>query len=193
MPVSQAIAAELAAKLIAAGHSVDVGIMQINDRNFSALRLDLNTAFDPCRSIAAAATILAGSYVVGGDSHGAQQAALKVAISKYNTGDAQRGFDNGYVHKVEISARVIVPALDKGLTPIEAGHDLPPSVAPSIPVDPNAPPSWDVWASFDYAAGRNSRLTLPAPANMKSVPEAASAADKGIPAAMVFSASHDER
>ena len=193
VPVSQAIAAHLATKLIAAGHSVDVGIMQINDRNFAALGLEPNTAFDPCRSIAAAATILAGSYVVGGGSHEAQQATLRVALSKYNTGDAQRGFDNGYVHKVEIAARLIVPALDAGLTPAEAGHSLPPSVAPSVPDEPNAPPSWDVWAGFDYAVGRESRPTPPAPANTKSIREAAPAADKRIPAAMVFSGSHKER
>jgi type IV secretion system protein VirB1 len=90
------IAVQIAAKLIEAGHSADVGIMQINSGNFARLGLTLQAAFDPCKSVAAAATIRAGDYN-SGETHEAQQSALRAALSRYNTGDAQRGLANGYV------------------------------------------------------------------------------------------------
>jgi type IV secretion system protein VirB1 len=158
---------QLAAKLIEAGHSVDVGIMQINSRNFPALGLKLDAAFDACKSIAAAAMILASDFTSEGDSHLAQQAALRVAISKYNTGDAQRGFDNGYVHKVELAARRIIPALDVGPAPAAIDSASLPAATPAPAADPNAPPSWDVWASFDYDAVHHRSPLASAPASME--------------------------
>ena len=110
-PATRALAIQIASKLLGAGHSVDIGIMQINSANFARLGLTLEAAFDPCKSVAAGAAVLAGGYT-GGDTHEGQQAALRVALSEYNTGDTQRGFTNGYVHKVELAARGIVPALD---------------------------------------------------------------------------------
>ena len=62
VPASRDIAIQIASKLLEAGHSVDVGIMQINSGNFARLGLTLEAAFDPCRSVAAAAVILAGDY-----------------------------------------------------------------------------------------------------------------------------------
>ncbi len=181
VPASHDIAVQLAAKLIEAGHSVDVGIMQISSGNFRALGLKLAEAFDPCRSIAAAATILAGNFTGAGDSHETQQAALRVAISKYNTGDAQRGFDNGYVHKVELAARRIVPAIDAGTGPSEI-DSAPRLAAVSAPApDPNAPPSWDVWASFDYDAARHKNSSAPGPASAEPAEVAVSDAGKGPP------------
>jgi type IV secretion system protein VirB1 len=64
-----------------AGGSRDVGLMQINERNFGWLGLNAQTALDPCQSIRAAAQLLQ-SY------------------SKYNTGSPTAGFANGYVQRV---------------------------------------------------------------------------------------------
>ena len=80
-PASTEEAVGLASQLIAAGHSVDAGLLQINNHNFEWLGLTVETAFDPCRSIAAAATLL-------------------TAISRYNTGSPRAGFTNGYVDRV---------------------------------------------------------------------------------------------
>lgn len=166
VPATREIAVQIAAKLLEAGHSIDVGIMQINSANFGKLGLTLDAAFDPCRSISAAATLLAGDYA-GGDTHEAQQSSLRAAISRYNTGDAVRGFENGYVHKVELAARRVVPAIDVGTSSAAIDRQVvPPPVA--APVDPNAPPAWDVWASYDYGATRMSGSEVaardPAPA-----------------------------
>ena len=159
LPATRDIAVQIASKLLEAGHSVDIGIMQINSANFGRLGLTLEAAFDPCKSVAAGAAVLAGGYT-GGATHEGQQSALRVALSKYNTGDAQRGFANGYVHKVELAAGRIVPALDVGAAPAAIDSQSLPAAAPVAPADPNAPPSWDVWSSFDYAATHHQDIAV---------------------------------
>jgi type IV secretion system protein VirB1 len=157
VPVSRDIAVQLATRLLEAGHSVDLGLMQINSANLRKLGMTPDLAFDPCRSVSAAATILTGDYA-GGDTHFAQQAALRGALSSYNTGDPVRGLDNGYVHKVELAARAVVPALD--LTPGSLSAPLPATrgeasghagIGTSSP-DPVTPAGWNVWASQDSPA-----------------------------------------
>jgi type IV secretion system protein VirB1 len=75
---------EAAAQLIAAGHSVDLGLMQINSRNLGLLGLGLADAFDACHSIASAARLIQ-------------------LFSRYNTGSPARGIENGYAMKVVAS------------------------------------------------------------------------------------------
>ena len=150
-PATADIAVQTATRLIAAGHSVDLGLMQINSGNLARLGLTPATAFDPCQSIAAAARILVGSYV-GGATHDDQQAALREAISDYNTGNAVDGFGNGYVHKVELSAAHVVPAIDVANN---AGPPLPTTGAPAASRGMSTaaaaplprPVNWDVWAA----------------------------------------------
>jgi len=82
--VRSTTAAEAVARaraLVAAGRSVDLGLMQVNSRNLGWLGLSVEDAFDPCRSVAAGARVL-------------------TAFSGYNTGSPSRGFANGYVARV---------------------------------------------------------------------------------------------
>ena len=74
-------AASAAPQLIAAGHSVDLGLMQVNSMNLGLLGLSVSDAFTACRSVEAAAKLLA-------------------LFSRYNTGSPQRGIANGYAAKV---------------------------------------------------------------------------------------------
>ena len=60
--------------------SRDIGLMQINDRNFACLGLTPQTALDPCQSIRSAAQLLQ-SY------------------SRYNTGSPVAGFINQSMSK----------------------------------------------------------------------------------------------
>jgi type IV secretion system protein VirB1 len=73
--------ATTASQLISAGHSVDLGLMQINSRNLALLGLSVDDAFTACRSVEAAARLLA-------------------LFSRYNTGRPQHGIANGYATKV---------------------------------------------------------------------------------------------
>jgi type IV secretion system protein VirB1 len=92
-PQTRPEAARLAHSLIAAGHSVDIGLTQINASNFGWLGLTVETALDPCRDIAAGASVL-------------------TAYSRYNTGNPSTGVANGYALKVSAAvgvARASVP------------------------------------------------------------------------------------
>jgi len=87
-------AAGAAPQLIAAGHSVDLGLMQVNSMNLGLLGLSVSDAFTACRSVEAAAKLLA-------------------LFSRYNTGSPQHGIANGYAAKVLArmdGARGVAPA-----------------------------------------------------------------------------------
>jgi type IV secretion system protein VirB1 len=84
-PATVEEAMQISARLEAAGGNYDVGLMQINRKNFDWLHLTRADAFNPRHSIEAGAAIM-------------------VAMSRYNTGDL-RGFENGYVDKVLAASR----------------------------------------------------------------------------------------
>jgi type IV secretion system protein VirB1 len=126
-PRTRAQAVEQATGLIAAGRSIDLGLAQINARNLGWLGLSVADAFDPCRSLAASARVLAMGYRRAAPPAGREQAGLRVALSYYNTGHPTRGVANGYVARVVAAAR----------TPTaQASHDL-------VAAEP--PPTWDVF------------------------------------------------
>lgn len=97
-PTSPQAAVGLASRLIAGGANVDLGLTQINGRNLARLGLDLRSVFDPCSNLRAGARVLVDGYQASGGA--APQVALQAALSRYNTGDPQRGHRNGYVAKV---------------------------------------------------------------------------------------------
>jgi hypothetical protein len=57
-PAAKPEAIALTAQLAAEGHDLDLGLMQINQRNFGWLGLAGEDAFEPCRSLAAGAAVL---------------------------------------------------------------------------------------------------------------------------------------
>ena len=103
-----------ATALLQQGHSLDLGLMQINSANLRGLGLSVADTFDPCKSIAGGTRVLVEGYrpAPGEDT----QAALLRALSHYNTGSQGRGFANGYVTRVQASAEQIVPAIRLGGT-----------------------------------------------------------------------------
>lgn len=92
-------AAATARYWIARGHSVDLGLMQVNSRNLARLGVSVEQMFEPCTNIRAGARILTENYVTAAKSRGHGQHALRDALSAYNTGSFQRGYTNGYVGK----------------------------------------------------------------------------------------------
>jgi type IV secretion system protein VirB1 len=168
-PKDQRKALWLAEKLIAAGHRLDLGLMQIDSANLAGLHLTLSQAFDACTSMRAAATVLTADYklALGGVGEGVAaasgQPALLAAISSYNTGDPVRGFRNGYVARVVTAARYVVPAIA-----VDAAPASPDRAAP----EKSAAPDWRVfdntgnnssWNVFQTAGpGRLSESSQPA-------------------------------
>lgn len=106
-PGDKTEAVDLARQLLAAGHSLDLGIMQVNTGNFGWTELTLEDAFEPCPSIRAGATVL-------------------IQISKYNTGSPRAGFANGYVRRVLESRQLIAKG---GASADSPKHSSPPPEA----------------------------------------------------------------
>lgn len=90
-------AIQKATDLISNGHTVSLGLTQVNDRNLSALGLTLNEVFDVCTNLAAGAKILTTDYKKAVRKYGHTSAALRAALSRYNSGDWYRGEKDGYV------------------------------------------------------------------------------------------------
>jgi len=80
-PAAKLEAIALAAQLAAEGHDLDLGLMQINQRNFGWLGLAVSDAFEPCRSLAAGAAVL-------------------TALSRYNTGKSSSPVGMAYARRV---------------------------------------------------------------------------------------------
>jgi type IV secretion system protein VirB1 len=131
---SRQAAIATARSLIAAGHSVDLGLMQINSANLSRLGLTVRTAFDACASLGAAGRLLVMDYRPGRSRD--DQSALQAAFSRYNTGNDIHGFQNGYVQRVVATARHVVPEINPAAP-----------VAPPKSTPPAPPPKWSVLGS----------------------------------------------
>lgn len=127
-----------ASQLLARGDSVDIGLMQINSRNLSALEMTATDALDPCSSLTGGAAVLRAAYG-GNNSDANRNVALLLALSRYNTGTPFKGIMNGY-------ARTVVQNTETG------SSSSPTANASSLrALDPNAPPTWNIWASAAYA------------------------------------------
>jgi type IV secretion system protein VirB1 len=157
------IAVVKARRWLVRGDSVDIGLMQINSGNLSALGMSVQDALDPCASLAGGAAILRAAYG-GGDTRAEQQTALLMALSRYNTGTPFAGIMNGYARTVVRNAgKEALPAL--GL----AGQTAAPVA------DPNAPPPWNVSATGAYVQIHGASWLInfassphPAPASLTS-------------------------
>lgn len=152
----------LANRLIVRGHSLDLGLMQVNSRNLRWLGLSVGDAFDACRNIAAGAQVLVSDYAAPMLT-AEQRPALLRALSRYNTGSATRGFDNGYVARVETAARAIVPFVRQALgsAPLDAHVGIAPVPAPSA----QPLPTWDVYRSAQYAKTRDGAYAIAQPSS----------------------------
>ena len=99
IPQTLPAAATLARTRVKMGHSVDIGLMQINSDNLASLGMSVEDALDECRSLAAGGRILR-SALAAGSSESERQAAIMIALSRYNTGRALAGVVNGYASQV---------------------------------------------------------------------------------------------
>ena len=183
-PASAQEAIQTANALIARGHSLDLGVMQINTKNLRGLRMSVADTFDPCKSIAAGARVLVEGYRPAGVED--NQATLLRALSHYNTGNPQRGFTNGYVRRVQYAAQQVVPAIRLGGSPVvvagpEGGQG---AVVVQPPAAPPPPPAWDMYASARYR--RENGDAVQAQPQAQQQPEAAPQAQAPVGPAPVM-------
>jgi type IV secretion system protein VirB1 len=86
--------------LIAKGHTVSLGVSQINDRNLKGMGVTIQEVFDPCTNVAVGGKILTDFYDRAVKKFGPGPGALQAALSAYNSGDWSRGARDGYVNLV---------------------------------------------------------------------------------------------
>jgi type IV secretion system protein VirB1 len=84
---------------------VDLGLMQISTAEANRLGIAPASLLDPCTNLRVGWRILQEDYTAEARRSGPGQDALKHAISRYNTGDPERGVDNGYVSRVLAAVR----------------------------------------------------------------------------------------
>ena len=96
------------------GISVDLGLMQVSTSEAERRGLHVESLLDPCFNLRSGWQILDNAYQLEMKTYGPGQDALQHAISRYNTGDTQRGIDNGYLARV-IAALKQSPATSFGM------------------------------------------------------------------------------
>lgn len=99
-PADKPAAIRLVKDLLARGHTVSLGLAQINDRNLARLGVSIESIFEPCANVAAGASILSSFYANAVKSYGPGARALRAALSGYNSGSFVRGEQDGYVDLV---------------------------------------------------------------------------------------------
>jgi type IV secretion system protein VirB1 len=87
------------------GIYADLGLMQVSTAEAQRRGLPADSLFDPCFNLRAGWQILDSAYQLEVKTYGPGQEALRHAISRYNTGDTQRGIDNGYLERVIAALR----------------------------------------------------------------------------------------
>ena len=103
-PATLEEAVEIAERLHARGLNFDSGLGQLNSANVSQLGASWRQVFTPCTNIQLVARILKACFIRARVTEPNAQRALASALSCYNTGNAVRGFTNGYVQSVYASA-----------------------------------------------------------------------------------------
>lgn len=128
VPASAAEAVALATALHAQGHSLDAGVMQVNNANWWHFGLTAETVFDPRTNVCAGMAVLAEAYAVE-----------RRVSCRYNTGSPE--CRNGYPERIERAA-----------AQLRQDGSLAAPVAAPLPAALSGPPppSWDVWAQADY-------------------------------------------
>ena len=127
--------------LQAQGANFDVGLAQINSRNFDYYGITAENAFDPCKNVATGGDILTRNFLNASKSIEDEQDALMAALSAYNTGNYKRGLENGYVDRVKARAKnIVVPDILA-----EASHAQHPTAEEEA-----AKPSIHSWRVFEH-------------------------------------------
>ncbi len=85
--------------------SVDVGLMQVSTDEAMRRHISPVELLGPCTNIRTGWSILEDDYEIEVNHFGPGQIALQHALSRYNTGDTNRGIDNGYLARVMTSLK----------------------------------------------------------------------------------------
>lgn len=99
-------AVALVHQAVAAGYTVDIGLMGLNTRTLQQFHVSIEYAFDPCTNLRTGDAVLTRNYLAAVKRYGRGEIALEAALSAYNTGDFERGRGNGYLAKYFSSTKL---------------------------------------------------------------------------------------
>ncbi|OCP21448.1 hypothetical protein BC361_26400 [Ensifer sp. LC54] len=164
-------AADIAARLIAEGKSVDLGLGGISPSDLASMGMSIADGFDPCKNLKATAQLLT-QYRIAADRAGFQGTELDAVTLRayFGRGDAKIGEIVGYDRRVQkekerLKPRLATLALEdvtrQALSPHRAmgGGDIDPMPNEVAPLDevtkahkvqplyPGGQNDWDVFAS----------------------------------------------
>ncbi len=141
-PRNQSEAVSWARQLVAQGHTVSIGLVQVSSENLAKLGHTLEQAFDPCTNLALGARLLGEKYQRAVAANGPGQAALVEAISRYNSGSPTIGFANGYVSTVlkHAGSAAVVPTATPQTAAIRPGASAQPDRSKAV-ARPTAAPA----------------------------------------------------
>jgi type IV secretion system protein VirB1 len=91
--------------LLSHGVTVSVGLLQVNTENAGLFHLRPEQLFEPCTNIAVGSTLLAQAYAARTRIAPNDPDAILYALSVYNSGNYDLGFQNGYVAEVLKNAK----------------------------------------------------------------------------------------
>jgi len=106
-PSSQREALDWLAYFKRFGIFVDLGLMQVSTAEAQRRGLPAESLLEPCTNLRVGWEILEEDYRIEMKTYGPGQDALRHAISRYNTGDSNRGIDNGYLARVLAARRAL--------------------------------------------------------------------------------------
>lgn len=120
-PTSKDEAVLTAKSLIEQGANISVGLAQINHKNWPALGLNVETAFEYCPNIKAADEILSACFIRAEKEGYKNQDALKAAFSCYYSNNFKTGMikekdygNTSYVERIAKANERLVPAINFG-------------------------------------------------------------------------------
>lgn len=91
-------AAAKALELLKQGHSLDLGLAQINSNNLKAYGVSVREVFEPCTNVNVGSKILSKFYFKSVEKYGHGDVSLFHSLSAYNTGSFYKG--PNYVLKI---------------------------------------------------------------------------------------------
>ena len=99
-PLSKEQAIYFTEILLSAGHSIDIGLMQINSLHLKRLNINYKNLFDPCYNVGIGTKILTDFYREHASKNPSDKpdVTLLKALSSYNTGSPHKG--KKYVQKI---------------------------------------------------------------------------------------------
>lgn len=85
-PQDRQAAVRMASRLLAQGHTLDVGLMQVDSIYFRSDAASLERIFDPCVNVSTGSSILVRAYRWSAQVYGPGKVALYHAFEAYNSG-----------------------------------------------------------------------------------------------------------